>query len=102
VLVIFQTDGAPSDRWEAVAQAFREAADLPIFWMFVGLGADAVTKGGFLDGMDNLPNRRVDNVGKMGIRNVTSIPDDQFYDDLLGEFLTGWLPAARAERIITV
>lgn len=97
VLVIFQTDGR-SGSSSRDKQLLTKYSDLPIFWEFVGLGQYT----DFLDVLDTLPNRKVDNVGKCSFPKVSNIPDEQFYDTLISEFLPQWLPAARAAGIVTV
>lgn len=90
--VVFQTDGAPDSR-AAAERVLCDAAHLPIFWQFIGFGND---KFAFLRRLDTLkvPDRRVvDNAGFFPAGpDPKSIPDEQLYDDLVGEF-PSWLQA---------
>jgi hypothetical protein len=97
VLVVFQTDGG-SGNVHVVKQLLTQHASLPIFWQFLGLGSNT----SFLDVLDNLPGRVVDNVGKCSFPKVSNIPDEEFYDTLISEFLPSWLPEARRLGIVTV
>jgi hypothetical protein len=45
--------------------------------------------------------RKVDNVGLFDIPSVGALNDEQFYDQIIGEFFKSWLPAARSKRIVT-
>lgn len=95
VFVLFQTDGGTSNVAK-VEQQLRQAASLPVFWQFLGLGHST----GFLDILDRLPNRVVDNVGKYGVPSVKNTDDEEFYDGVTGEFVTQWIPAARAAGVL--
>jgi hypothetical protein len=96
VLVVFQTDGGSSSSG-LDKQLLTQYAKLPIFWQFLGLGRNT----SFLDVLDNLPGRVVDNVGKCSFPHISTITDEEFYDALVSEFLPSWLPAARAAGIVT-
>lgn len=97
--VVFQTDGAPTNR-RAVTDVLCRAAALPLFWQFVGFGGDEFR---FLRRLDELPvpaRRVVDNAGFFAAgKDPRSIPDAQLYDLLTAEF-PDWLAAARAQGIV--
>ena len=95
VFVIFLTDGGNADRRESAA-VIREIAAEPIFVQFVGIGAEEFP---FLQKLDELPNRVVDNAGFMHVNDIATIDDTELYDRLLNEF-PAWLEAARAARLI--
>lgn len=97
VLVVFQTDGG-SGSAQRDKQLLTQHASLPIFWQFLGIGGNT----SFLDTLDTLPGRVIDNVGAFGVPNVSGMKDEDFYDKLVGEFLPKWLPAARAAGVVTV
>ncbi|MCA6093521.1 VWA domain-containing protein [Streptomyces sp. SCA3-4] len=100
--VIFQTDGAPYSK-PAAERALCEAANLPIFWQFVGFG-DPEGKGfDFLRKLDDLPvpeKRVVDNAGFFHAgRDPRALADAQLYEELMVEF-PEWLAEARAAGIL--
>jgi TerF-like vWA domain-containing protein len=102
-LVIFQTDGAPTSR-PAAAKALCDAAELPIFWQFVGFG-DPEAKGfDFLRKLDELavPTQRVvDNAGFFHAgHDPRLLSDGELYDQLLLEF-PEWLVEARTAGVVT-
>jgi hypothetical protein len=98
-LVVFQTDGGPSSRLEAERYVCR-AAELPLFWQFVGFGDPGSRQFDFLRRLA-VPGRRV--VDNAGFFHAGSDPrrmsDTELYDRLLGEF-PQWLAAARARGIV--
>lgn len=99
--VVFQTDGSPTSR-AAAEHVLCTAARLPIFWQFVGFGADEFR---FLHRLDDLPvpaGRVVDNAGFFAAGpSPRELSDADLYDRLLNEF-PQWLTAARAAGVIPV
>lgn len=93
-LVIFQTDGDPDSRPAAV-DALREASKQPLFFAFVGFGHSVR----FLQELDTLSGRAVDNAGFFHARDPHRVADSVLYDGLTGEFAQ-WLVAARAAGIV--
>lgn len=93
-LVIFQTDGEPNSR-KAVERALRDASGLPIFWAFVGFGGRVE----FLEKLDDLRGRKVDNASFFHAANPHAVTDSQLYDGITSEFAQ-WLTAARAAGIL--
>lgn len=93
-LVVFQTDGAPDDQ-RAAERALRDASGLPIFWAFVGFGGRVE----FLEKLDELGGRAVDNASFFHARDPRSVSDADLYDGLTREYAS-WLTAARAAGIV--
>ncbi|MYR93069.1 MULTISPECIES: VWA domain-containing protein [unclassified Streptomyces] len=93
-LVIFQSDGEP-DHPSLAEQALREASHLPIFWAFIGFG----NRIDFLEGLDDLPGRAVDNASFFHARDPRAVPDADLYDGITAQY-GQWLTAARAAGII--
>lgn len=89
-LVIFQTDGAPGDPYDT-ENTLREISDLPMFWDFVGFGRE---QNSFLDGLDNLSGRVLDNASYYHTTNPKNTTDSDLYDALTSEF-SGWVRQAR-------
>ncbi|MEU1087613.1 VWA domain-containing protein [Streptomyces sp. NPDC005576] len=101
-LVVFQTDGGPVSKL-AAERYLCKAAELPLFWQFVGFGNTRSTQFDFLRKLDELavPAKRVvDNAGYFHAGpDPRTVPDDQLYDRLVAE-LPHWLAAARARGIV--
>ncbi|MEU2055648.1 VWA domain-containing protein [Streptomyces bungoensis] len=101
-LVVFQTDGGPSDR-RAAERYLCKAAKLPLFWQFVGFGDPGSRQFDFLRALDELavPGRRiVDNAGFLPAgADPRRVSDAELYDRLVGEF-PRWLAAARTAGIV--
>ncbi|MGW4715573.1 vWA domain-containing protein [Nocardia sp. NPDC004260] len=94
-LVLFFTDGGFAKKREITA-LMREAARLPAFWQFVGLG---LANYGLLRALDELSDRAVDNAGFFALDDIDQVDDAQLYARLLGEF-PDWLRAARNAGIL--
>ncbi|MEV6253770.1 VWA domain-containing protein [Nocardia sp. NPDC051911] len=94
-LVLFFTDGGFAKKREITA-LMREAARLPAFWQFVGLGR---ANYGLLRALDELSDRAVDNAGFFALDDIDQVDDAQLYARLLGEF-PDWLRAARNAGIL--
>ncbi|WP_372344641.1 VWA domain-containing protein [Streptomyces sp. KL116D] len=93
-LVIFQTDGAPDNR-RSVEQALRAYSKGPFFWSFVGFGGRVA----FLEKLDELDGRAVDNASFFHAANPQAVSDEQLYDGITREY-AGWIAAARAAGIV--
>lgn len=93
-LVVFQTDGDPGDR-AATEQALRELSALPVYFAFVGFGPSIR----FLERLDDLTGRRVDNASFFHAAQPHAVSDEQLLDGITGEFAQ-WLGAAHAAGIL--
>ncbi|WP_371497584.1 VWA domain-containing protein [Kitasatospora sp. NBC_00374] len=102
-LVVFQTDGGPTSRG-AAREMLCLAAELPLYWQFVGFGDPDDQEFAFLRRMDELPvpkRRPVDNAGFFPAgRDPRLLADGELYDRLLDGF-PRWLDAAREAGILT-
>jgi stress response protein SCP2 len=95
VLVLFFSDGGIY-RDDEIEALIRDAAALPIFWQFVGLGREDY---GVLEHLDTLQGRVVDNAGFFAVDDIERISDEELYERLLSEF-PAWIRAASAAGII--
>ncbi|GGJ81826.1 toxic cation resistance protein [Streptomyces camponoticapitis] len=93
-LVIFQSDGDP-DSAHAAEAALRSASHAPLFFAFVGFGKSV----GFLQRLDTLTGRSVDNASFFHAVNPLNTSDADLYDGITREYGT-WLTAARTAGII--
>jgi hypothetical protein len=101
-LVVFQTDGGPINKLAAERYVCK-AAQLPLFWQFVGFGNTRSSQFDFLRRLDELAvpaKRTVDNAGYFHAGpDPRKVPDSELYDRLVAEFPL-WLAAAEAQGII--
>ena len=89
--VVFITDGDNWDKEEA-EERIKEYAKYPIFWQFVGIGKDSFS---FLESLDDMEGRYVDNADFFSVEN----PDNITYKQLLDEFPT-WLENGKVKGMI--
>ncbi|MGW0392640.1 VWA domain-containing protein [Streptomyces sp. NPDC003042] len=94
-LVLFFSDGGVY-RNNEIERELRAAVEEPVFWQFVGLGRAGF---GVLERFDNMPGRRVDNVGFFAVDDIDQVSDPELYDRLLSEF-PSWMRAARQAGIL--
>ena len=95
IFVIFLTDGAPSDAAEAKNQ-LSLASKQPIFFKFLSIGREEIT---FLEKLDKMPGRFIDNANYQPIKSVDRLTDDKLFDILFEEY-PDWLEEARAKGIV--
>lgn len=93
-LVIFQTDGEPDSRG-AAQDALREASRQPLHFAFVGFGNHV----GFLQKLDDLRGRTVDNASFFHARDPHRTTDEQLYDGITHEYAS-WLAAATTAGVV--
>ncbi|WP_424949846.1 VWA domain-containing protein [Deinococcus sp.] len=97
LLVLFITDGEAGDLREAT-QAIRDASHLPIFFKFLALDSGN-EHFSFLEQLDTLPGRVVDNANFARIRGLGGMADSELFE-LLTEEIDQWLPAAKAAGVL--
>jgi hypothetical protein len=82
VFAIFLTDGAPNSKPQAV-QALIEVSTAPIFWKFLSIGRESFD---FLQKLDDLEQRVIDNADYKPIGSIDALSDEQLIDALLDEY----------------
>ena len=95
-LVVFVSDGGIRATSKGIERLVRDAARLPIFWQFVGLGGRNY---GVLEHLDDMEGRFVDNANFFHVDDLAEISDDDLYQRLLGEF-PDWLREAEKLGIL--
>jgi len=95
VYVLFISDGGVGSGRQ-MQKVLTQAATLPIFWQFVGIGGRNY---GVLEKLDDMTGRIVDNCNFFDLDSITSISDERLYELLLEEF-PDWLNQAKARRVI--
>ncbi|PEB47841.1 tellurium resistance protein [Bacillus pseudomycoides] len=107
VYVMFLTDGAAFDETRTIGEIESSSYE-PIFWQFMAIGEsnyDAygnyqnVGNFGFLEELDNLTGRFIDNANFFHVADPAGIPDNQLYDLLMTEY-PGWVKLARSKGLI--
>lgn len=93
--IIFITDGNNSDAAETT-KIIREMSSDPIFIQFVGIGNQRFS---FLERLDNLGGRVVDNANFFQIRDINELEDRELYNLLLKEY-PQWLGYKQVKAMI--
>lgn len=93
--VFFITDGDSNDKDNTEA-LIRKASNQAVFWQFVGIGNERFN---FLQKMDDMEGRFLDNVDFFHIADPSKVSDEELYDKLLTEF-PQWIKEARARGIL--
>ena len=93
--VIFITDGNNDDKSAAI-KAITEASQKGVFFSFVGIGYE---KFQFLQELDTLQGRLLDNASFFKATDLTKISDDELYNSLLKEF-PEWVKEAKIKGLI--
>ena len=96
VYVMFVTDGDTNDK-QLTEKQIRAAASEGIFWQFMGVGRS--NGFAFLEKLDDLKGRRVDNCDFFSVASADGPSDGELYDKMIGEY-PGWLKAAAAAGIL--
>ncbi|RRV06120.1 tellurium resistance protein [Pseudomonas sp. v388] len=95
VYILFISDGGVHEN-SKITKLMIEAARLPIFWQFVGLGGRGY---GILEKLDDMDGRVVDNCNFFALDRLDEIPEEKLYDLLMEEF-PDWLKAAKTAGIL--
>lgn len=109
VYVMFVTDGGTSDQGLTEKQ-LRWSSQEPIFWQFMGIGkgrksrskllaAFANSDFPFLEKLDELPGRLIDNAGFFSVESPNEHSDEALYDLMMGEY-PGWIKLAKQQGIL--
>lgn len=107
VYVMFLTDGAAFDETRTIGEIESSSYE-PIFWQFMAIGESNydvygnyqnVGNFGFLEELDNLTGRFIDNANFFHVADPAGIPDNQLYDLLMTEY-PGWVKLARSKGLI--
>jgi stress response protein SCP2 len=114
VYVMFITDGATSDENKTRAQ-IKDSSYEPIFWQFMAIGKSkkdrkkrkeldisqlwARTSFTFLEELDEMEGRFIDNANFFSVEDPAQIADDELYDLLLEEY-PGWVKKAVQNKVL--
>ena len=94
-LVLFVTDGENSDPREAEA-AMTQASTEPVFFKFLALGDGPFR---FLEKLDTMPGRVVDNANFAQIQDLARTGDAELFS-LISQEISDWIPAATKAGIL--
>ncbi len=95
VYVLFISDGGVHEN-RKITKLMTDAAKLPIFWQFVGIGGRGY---GILEKLDDMKGRMVDNCSFFALDDLHQITEEHLYDQLMEEF-PSWIKEATAKGII--
>ena len=113
VYILFLTDGSSTDPGRTREQLTWSSYE-PMFFQFVAIGASKkdvrARRGGFfqkalasdftfLEELDTLSGRFVDNANFFSVEDPEAIPDNELYELLMGEY-PEWLKVARQKGLL--
>ncbi|EPP7234532.1 VWA domain-containing protein [Shigella flexneri] len=98
IYVLFLTDGDASDKSHAT-KMIREASYAPIFWQFVGVNTGWGSSFDYLEKLDDLDRRFIDNADFFPIDKPNNINQDELFNKMFTEY-PSWLKEARKNQLI--
>jgi stress response protein SCP2 len=109
VYVMFVTDGGTSDK-PLTERQLRWASHEPIFWQFMGIGKGRKSKSKkllqfadsdfpFLENLDALDGRLIDNANYFSVATPDEHPDAALFDLLMSEY-PEWVKLARRQGML--
>lgn len=93
--IIFITDGDNSDHG-STNKVITELSKYPIFFQFVGIGDE---KFNYLQKLDDMGGRYVDNADFFSIKNINEMSDNELYTKLFDEY-PSWLSDTKVQNMI--
>ena len=110
VYVMFLTDGSTSDK-SVTEKQLRSSSWEPIFWQFMGIGKGRKSKSKklfsfadsdfpFLESLDELSGRLVDNANFFAVVSPDEHQDEALYDLLMSEYPV-WVGVARHNGLLS-
>ncbi len=98
VYVMFVTDGATTDQ-DLTREQLTSSSFEPMFWQFMAIGPQGSPQFHFLEKLDDLAGRYLDNADFFSVDDPGAIADDALFDLLMTEY-PGWLEQARAQGLL--
>lgn len=115
VYAMFVTDGAANDEADAREQVVSSSFE-PLFWQFMAIGQSSKAVGGrgrglfgagaggsrefrFLEELDDLRGRHLDNADFFAVADPAQVQDDALFELLMTEY-PGWLRKARQHGLL--
>ena len=101
VFVMFVTDGGTDDKPKTRKQ-LKAASDEPLFWKFMAIGAKgrfAQARFDFLESLDDMTDRTVDNADFFQLTDPSEPSDEEIFDLLMEEY-PDWQREAAAKGIL--
>lgn len=95
VYIIFIVDGGNDDRAETES-IIKEMSQMGFFIQFIGIGGASFS---FLEKLDDLPGRVLDNANFFKVNDIRSMTDEALYQGLMTEY-PQWLLQAKDAKFI--
>lgn len=95
VYIIFIVDGGNDDPAET-EQVIKEMSQMGFFIQFIGVGNASFS---FLEKLDDLPGRKLDNANFFKVSDIRTMSDDQLYKGLMKEY-PQWLIQAKDNKLV--
>lgn len=100
VYAFFVTDGDATDK-QLTTRLMREVSYYPIFWQFVGVHTGMFSSFAYLERLDDLKDRCIDNADFFEInkKEINSMTDKELLDRMFNEY-PSWLKMAKQYELI--
>lgn len=101
--VMFVTDGEPQDSRRDIVNEMIAASHEPVFFQFIGVGVGKGRPGHpsfpFLEKLDEMDGRILDNANFFAVEDPTAVNDEWMFERLLAEY-PAWVPQARQHGLL--
>lgn len=97
VYVMFITDGATFDE-DIASRHVMSSSYEPLFWQFMAIGRSR-RDFAFLEGLDDMKGRFLDNADFFNVEDPASLSDDQLFELMTTEY-PNWLQQARGKGLL--
>lgn len=98
IYVLFVTDGDATDK-SVATKMIREASYAPIFWQFIGVNTGWGSNFDYLEKLDDLDRRFVDNADFFAIKKPDDLKQDELFNKMFTEY-PNWLKEAKQKQLI--
>lgn len=98
IYVMFLTDGDATDK-SVATKIMREASYAPIFWQFIGIKTGMFSNFNYLEKLDELDRRFIDNANFFSIKDTKDLNQADLFNKMFAEY-PEWIKEAKKTSLI--